>query len=709
MSFTSTIHDMRSDLRDFWVHKFWKYPNRLWALKVTIAIAILLIPNVITHHYFWGTTLGMGVVGTALAETDVHPRARLKSLSVMLACVLISSALIELLKIYPLVFGAWLVIFTFCLTLIGGINSSYQGITFGTILISIYTMLGMNMGHPWFHQPILLTTGGLLYGMVSLIFLYSKPLRLLEEQLATCFDQLSAYTAIKAQFFPSTRGEQEKLRNQLAQKNVQVVDQLELCKNQLNRFREASGKKSQEKINRFYRLWMLLQEMHERVASSHEQYDVLSENEHKRELIGGFGQIMSEIAKALKTYGDSLLTEDTYHAPVSLKWSVIAQKNMLANFKDDPHFTSISLLMKNLSELAGLVTDISKIASEGESTVTYRGRTQNQSLKKLLSVKHPRFRFAVRLAFCFLAGYLVVYFFKIDKGYWIILTSFIVCQQTYSATRQRLFHRVMGTLTGVIFGVLFAQILTNVAAQVVLLLASIYGFFVWVKERYTIAVIFITIFVLASFNLLANEGVEAMWPRLLETLIGSFIAFIAVRFIWPEWQYKQLPGLLLSAISHNKRYFDSVYSANISEEEYNHNRRRAHFADSALTNSWKGMLFEPKSKRAFQKTAFNLTYLNHALLSYISAFGVHKFKDSIHEGSLKTYQQLSWILGETENLLSGKPTLPDAVEKARKIESDLFENKSDADSREIALFHNMSRIVTEILIEAEGLAIHRPS
>ncbi len=705
MSSLSSNQSVRSKLRGFWISTFWKHPNRLWALKVAGTIALMLIPCVILGEYFIGTTLGMGVVGTALAETDVHPRGRLKSLSATLIGVMISSGIIELLKDYPLVFGIWLVVSTFALTLIGGISSRHQGITFGIILISIYTMLGMNMGEPWYYQPVLLPLGGLVYGLVSVAVLYSRPFRLLEEQLATGFQQLSEYIAVKAQFFPSVKENQETLRNQLAQKNVQVVDQIEQCKNNLNSFKEESGATSVKKIDKFYRLWLFMQEVHERVASSHEQYDVLSGRTKNIELVEGFGQVLNEIGKAIRLYSGVLLTNTAYHHPVSLKWAIAAQKNMLDAHTSDEQYPAFSLLMKNLSELEVLISNIPKIETGAfRYDLLYKGKLQRQSLKSLLSIENARFRFAVRLALCFLAGYLAIYFFNINNGYWIILTSFIVCQQTYTATRQRLLHRVAGTLTGVVLGILLAPILPTKAGGVVLSLVSIYAFFAWLKKDYTVAVVFITVFVLASFNIQGGSGVAAMLPRLTDTLIGSAIVFLVVRFLWPDWQYKQLPELLLNALKQNRRYFDSVYLPNIGEEEYQHNRRCAHNADSALTQAWKGMRLEPKSKRAFQDKAFNLTYLNHALLSYISAFGIHKSDEEFTPDTIKTYKKLSWVLDRAADELSGMECDTDVVEKAKQIESGIYIEKVAGAGSKTILFHNMSRITTELLIEARDLS-----
>lgn len=699
------IKRILEDLKTWWIDIFWEHPNRLWALKVTVTIALMLIPCVIAGEYFIGATLSMGVVGIALSETDVHPKSRALSLSATLIGVLISSAITELLKFDPLMLGIWLTVMPFALTIIGGISSRVQGVTFGIILVTIYTTLGMYLGYPWYYQPLLLPLGGLFYGIVSLAILYTRPFRLLEEQLATTFAKLGGYFKVKAKFFPSNTQSQESLRNQLALQNISVVDQIELYKNDLNRFKETSGTAFSAKIDSFYRLWMVLQEIHERAASSHEEYDLLSEKTAGSELMMGFGQILSTMGDTLQAYSHSLLDKTSYTHPVSLKWAIAAQQKMVATQQGNPLYTSLTLLMKNLTELEQLLQNIPMIRSgEISYKINYKGRPVRESLKNILDPTHPRFRFATRMAFCFLAGYLAIHFLKIENGYWIILTSYLVCQQTYSATRQRLLHRVMGTFAGVILGVLLAQILTTKSGEVILLLGSIFAFFVWVKTRYTRAVIFITIFVLASFNIQFLQGVPAMGPRLIDTILGALIVFAAVRFLWPDWQYKQLPVLLLTAIEKNKNYFDSVYNLDVDKETYNHIRRRAHYADSALTRAWRGMQFEPKSKRGFQQTAFNLTYLNHSLISYISAFGIHDFKTRLTPELKNVYRLISRLLQQTLDVLAGTARPDETRMDHNELELEIEKLQKEESLPEMELFLNVARVAKELLNEAIDLS-----
>ena len=53
-------------------------------------------------------------------------------------------------------------------------------------------------------------------------------------------------------------------------------------------------------------------------------------------------------------------------------------------------------------------------------------------------------------------------------------------------------------------------------------------------------------------------------------------------------------------------------------------RREAHLADNELAQAWNSMRQEPKSKQGMMDNVLTITYLNHALLSHLSALGAHR-------------------------------------------------------------------------------------
>lgn len=708
---TDYINKIKDTAKRIWIDVFWKSPPHLWALKVTVSIAFLVtLAETVFHNSFIATTLALGVVAMALGETDVHPRGRLKSAGIALLLFVLTSSIVGISLPYPGVFMIVLGAMVFSLTLLAGINSRLQGVTFGTLLIITYTMLGADSSQHWIHQPLLYLIGASIYSTISVLLLYFKPLRLLRGEISNGFSYLAEYIDVKAELFPSKPEEQDKIRNQLAQQNIRLAQQIEVCKRDLYSYSAESDAEMRPVVDVYYRKWFLLQEMQERATSSHEQYDILSGQVKNTDLIEGFGQLMHQIASAMHLYAESLLTNETYKHPISLVWTVTALRNMLHAEKegDEAHYSTMSLLMNNLSGLEQSLRNEDNIDRQIEVSDFNSRRPERQPLSSILTPRHPRFRFATRLTLCLVLGYGIMHFFHIEKGAWILLTSLIVVQQTYSATRQRLFRRIFGTLMGVMLGVGLAQLLPTLTGQVLLLLGAIYSFFFWLKRNYTIAAIFITIFVLAAFNLLAGEGVAVMIPRIIDTLIGGSLAYLVVRFIWPDWQYKQLPVLLFTAVAKNKRYFEGIYDPTVTETHYINIRRSAHNADNALTSAWKDMRLEPKSKRLYQQKAFRLTDLNHALLSYISAFGVHNHKTNNPptDDELQFCRNVSQILQfVTETMSQPIDEIPydDHIRQTNEWEREIAKVKADTHNERITLIHNIARVSLELLVKARGL------
>ena len=608
-------------------HYFRATPDRFRAIKAAITIGVLAVPLVLLGESFFAITLALGALAGALSETDDHPRGRIKSLTLKVLSFALSSLSVELLRPYPVLLGLGLFTSTIAFVLIGGLGERYRGVTFGAQLVGLYTMLSASMSPAWYWQPILLPAGGLFYGLFSFYLLCRYPWRSLDEQLARGFFALSRYLEVKAGLFPSDRKRQGKIRNQLALLNVQVVGALDGCKEVLNSYGDST--EDTLHLEPYLRYFMLLQSLHERAASSHERYDLLSSEQANRVLLEGIGHTLLQYSHACRTFADSLLLGVPYIHPISLGWMVDALNDQLkkhAIATDHP----LAMIVRNLSRSH---VSLQNLHEYNQRLLTPQLRQDKRSAiqraKELLNWQNPRMRHALRLGLCFLIGFAISEIFSIAKGEWIILTSLFVCQPTYSDTRQRLYQRVFGTIVGVIGGVLISQLLPTVTGQLLLLLLSAYVFCLWQLRNYAVSVVFVTIFVLCAFNLMAGKGLAVMLPRLVDTLIGAVLPIISVRFLWPNWQYKRLPVLITEAISTNTAYFQAIlkeYHRSTGEDDlpYRIARREAHRADNAMVLAWQDMQFEPRNRQQLRKQAFTFTYLNHALLAYISAFGVHR-------------------------------------------------------------------------------------
>lgn len=692
---------------EFAIKNLWRYPNRLLALKAAIAMGILLIPFVSIGYSFLGVTLALGALAGALSETDDHPKGRVKALGLCIISFFISSLSVELLSPYPILFAIGLVGSTISFIIIGGLGERYRGVTFGALLVAIYTMLGSDISPNWFWQPLLLPAGSLCYGLLSLALLILRPARLLEEQLAQGFEDLSLYMKEKAKLFPSDAKSQEKIRGRLATLNIQFINSLERSKNVLNSYSDALN--NQDDLRPYLHKFILLQSLHERAASSHEKYDLLSNEADDIEIMEGLGQLLIQLSLAAHEVSKSLLMGTTYQHPAALKWTISALKTQIKKQKSSTKTNNLSLLLQNLTQSHISLQNLNYNIDSGLLPKVDRDtKSLWERFTDQLKWSHPRFRYAIRLSTCFLIGYLLILGFNLEKGFWVLLTSLFVCQASYSETRKRLFQRVLGTLSGVITGVSIVQILPTVAGQVVLLLVAAYAFFVWLKKNYSLSVVFVTIFVIAAFNLIADKGVAVIGARILDTIIGAVLAMGVVRFMWPDWQYKRLPNLLSSALEKNRNYFSSILLEYKESQEddlnYRITRYKAHQADNALALSWRGMKMEPKRHQKFQKHAFSLTYLNHALLSYLSALGAHRDTSNyVSEEQWEIYSNIEKELSNAVSSIENQTTCNSShglksilVELGTKLE----EMDKGTERQKLVLLYNIAEVSEQLLEES---------
>jgi len=680
---------------------FWSDPDRLTAIKATGTIACLATPFVLAGYPFFAVALALGALAGALSETDDHPKGRIKSMLLKVIAFGVASVSVSILEPYPLLLGIGLSLSTFVYLLIGGLSERYRGVTFGTILVGIYAMIGASSSPAWYWQPVLLTTGALVYGLFSLLLLFLHPWRLLDEQLARGFLALAKYMELKAGLFPSDEKTQAKVRNRLALQNVKVVAALDQCRDVLNSYRDSLP--DDEPLLPYLRTFMLLQSLHERAASSHERYDVLSQEAGNREMLEGFGQMLLQLSVAVRQYGRSLLTGVPYRHPASLDWLINVLKDRLALIETNNR-APLSLLFDNLDRSH---RSLKHLDDEQGRTVAPRlardTRTLVQRFKDQLTWENPRMRHAVRLSLCFLVGFGISQQFQLRKGEWIVLTCLFVLQPNYSETRRRLYQRILGTLGGVIGGVLLIQLLPTIPGELVFLIASAFFFFFWLKKNYSRSVIFITTFVLCAFNLVSRQGEALMLPRIVDTLIGSALAYLSVRLFWPSWQYKRVPELLDTALHKNAAYLRAILeeyrrSPTADDLPYRIARRAAHRADNALVIAWRDMLSEPLKKREMMDRAFELTFLNHTLLSYISAFGAHRYQQKDAGVPALSDEVLLVLDAASESLKNEKPgenqTAEQLLEKIRDAGRDAGQEFTQL---QFTLLYNIAEVTNKIL------------
>ena len=615
----------------------------LYYIRIIIALTgTTLFPWALGQEPKYTIPLTLGVVAAALTDLDDRLVGRLKNLVITLCCFLLASASIGLLYPYPILFFCGLAISTWGFILLGALGQRYATIAFGALLIAIYTMLGMPIFPEWYEQPVLLLLGAIWYNSLTLIGHLLFPIRPVQDNLTRCYQQLATYLEAKATLFdPDIEDDYQHSLYNLAMANSQLIDTMNQTKvTLLSRLKGDRGQRSSRFTLHYY---FVAQDIHERASSSHAQYQLLSNELRHSDVLFRFQRLLSMQARACEQVAQSILWHKKYQHNPSLERAINYLENALNHLKNttsEPQLiTPLNNLLQNLQGIDALLRSISteqyQISHDQkeETQLSDDGLTGWRDIalriKEHLTPKSALFRHAVRMSLVLCIGYAIIQFFQLDRGYWILLTSLFVCQPNYNATRRRLTLRVSGTIIGILIGFPILYFVPSIEGQLVLIVITGTLFFAFRTIQYAHATLFITLLVLLSFNLL-GEGYDVALPRIIDTLIGCAIAWFAVSFIWPDWKFRQLPVVIQKTMTNNCYYLDAIliqyYQGKDNSLSYRIARRNAHSSDGELASLISNMSSEPKSYQASQEVAFQLLCLNHTLLSYISALGVHRSK-----------------------------------------------------------------------------------
>ncbi|WP_428775263.1 YccS family putative transporter [Vibrio sp.] len=620
-------------LRLYWSNKTINY-----CLLILSAMLGVVIPAWFLQLNSLIVPVILGIIAAALAESDDNFTGRLKTNLLTLICFSIATVSIEWLFDSPLLFAAGLFSSTFGFIMLGSAGPRYASIAFGSLLIAVYTMLGVEQSDQNWLQPISLMAGSAWYYLISMLWYMFWPMQPVQQSLANVFEQLARYLDAKSKLFhPVQNLVPQPYRIAEANLNAATVNALNGCKfTLLNRskrgFVDGTG-------NRFLNIYFMAQDIHERLSSSHYRYQDLACHFQRSDILFRFKHLLEIQAQACRDIADAIRLGREYQHPFSAVMALDELQNSLDHLKqqNQPEWrmllVQLGFLFNNLAtvekQLSNMNNPDALRIEEGQldDTEAHSLKVIWQRIRSNLNRESLLFRHALRMSLALTAGYGVIQSFGIERGYWILLTTLFVCQPNYSATRQKLVSRVVGTIAGLLIGVPLLAVFPSLESQLVLIVFSAVMFFAFRINNYSYATGFITVLVLFCFNQLGT-GYAVVIPRLADTLIGCALAVSAVVWILPDWQSRKLHKVMADAVQSNSDYLDQIIGQyRIGKKDslsYRIARRNAHNQDASLTFAISNMLAEPGRYHTAVDESFRFLTLNHAMLSYISALGAHR-------------------------------------------------------------------------------------
>ncbi|WP_374531969.1 YccS family putative transporter [Acinetobacter sp.] len=615
----------------------------MYNVRMIIAFSGTAFVPYFLGHQLATIPLTLGVVAAGLSDIDDRFSVRLLNLVYTYIGFFVTATSIYFLFPHPILFAIGLIISCIGFILLGSLGRRYATISYGCLVISVYSMLGVHLFEEWYMQPSLLVAGAAWYGVISTISFLLFPVRQVQDKLSECYSSLGNFLFAKSNLFDVDMTPQSYQQSMidLSLENGKLVGIFNEMKTAL--LTRLKGDRGQRDTRRSLQYYFVAQDIHERADSAHIDYQILTKVFEHSDILFRFQRILSIQGKACKDLSESILLRKNYKHNKRFKHAFQNLKVSLEKLRDDNHYDpiwvnalfalyqnlkSIDAQLRNLETEQNIVFDKSKYIENQLKDDDLKGWDDIViRIKQHLTPESVLFRHAIRLSIVLLVSYIFVQVTQIQYGYWIILTALFVCQPNFNATKRRLRLRIVGTLVGIIIGEAVLYFIPSVEGQLLLLILSGVLFFELRSKQYAQATAFITILALINFNL-DGLGFSAALPRMIDTLIGCAIAWLGVSFIFPDWKFRRLPHIIQRSLKAQCTYLNEVIQqykeGRNNGLNYRVVRRAAHNTDADVASLISTLATEPDFDPSQKSQAFEFLCLNHTFLSYIAALGAHR-------------------------------------------------------------------------------------
>lgn len=606
-------------------------PLLITATKASLLTATFLVLGIINNNLVQMSAASMGVSAAALTEHPAHYHKRLDAFFTLI--MYFGCAAISVVAFYntPLLFLIALCGATFCLMMASGLGPRFGKMSFGALAIAVFSMLSYpHHTTPWL-LPVLVVGGSVCYFILSTFVQSLIPNFNIKHDNQQLFSTLAKYQLLKARFFDANsdpieiRLKLSKLGAHSSQTLANLQQHLILRQQQNESANHGSGY-----LEQFFKAQLIL----ERLSSSHIVYSELRQELADTSLTVRIQRVMVGLSKRM-------LRQPRFRRSENYEMNDSVEVELKELEESTERLAKRGVFSQSCAiQLGFLLENLKKVCELTQTHTEFHSTDFLFNEQKQLGWRHywtlftlpdtPLFRHAARLTTCMLIGFLIILLLPEDsQNYWFLLTILFITKPTFSATKLRLSQRILGTVIGIVIAT--GLYLLHLPIFVLIAIAAIakFFFFWYLEHRYSIAVACVSIYVVIILQFYGLDAETLFIKRILITTSAAAIAFLALRFLWPDWLKKRSRPVVSSNIQCISEYQQAIFKQylnkqRVEDEEYRAIRFHAHLSEANLVHHWEALLAEPRSKKSEASTLYLLTGQLHAYLSHLSALASHR-------------------------------------------------------------------------------------
>ena len=608
----------------------------------------VLLPSLILGnfgHLSTGIFLSLGAVCASITDNPgpIHHRR-----NGLLACcgIIFFVALVVGFSLQERwVFMILLPVLCFFFSMIGVYGTRVTSIGIAALLAMVMMTHEGLQGWQVVYFALYILAGGLWYTLLSLLLYSIRPYKLIQQVMGEYVLSASRYLRARSEFYAPDIDIDSSYQN-LMGTQIDVQQKQELIAELL--FKTRSVVKESTHTSRILMMVFLdVSDLIERTMATHLDYKKLHAYFDGTGILTEYRKIILSLANELDEIALSLSSGKASGYDQRIDKDLVTEREHLQQLRlkilnpvNLEGFISLRHILDSIDDIAARIRTLHqytsynrklrniKVNTPDPSKYVTRQTIDPQQFLSNFSLQSNIFRHSLRISIAALVAFSIGQLFFFGHGYWILLTVIIILKPGYSLSKQRNIERLIGTLTGVAIGWVILYFVKNNTAILILLAICMIGAYSFMRWKYLVSVVMITLYLLFMFHILEpNDFSEVAEERIIDTVIGCIVAFLASILLPPIWERQQIGELMQQLVKDIIDYFESVayvftgqpYNKQLSKEK----RKQSWVSLANVSEAFTRMLSEPKSKRKDSKEFHRFVISSHMLVSHLATLSYY--------------------------------------------------------------------------------------
>ncbi len=595
-----------------------------------------------------GISISLGALMVSVTDSPGPIHHRRNGMIVCTAAIFIVTLLSGFFANSPILLAIFLFIASFFFSMISVYGARAGSVGTATLIIltlSMDTRLNLTTPVLVIQHSLWIASGGLWYLSFSMLLYSFSPYRLARQALGDYVQSSAEYLLIRSELYNREVNYENTYKRLLQQQAVVQHKQTEITE---LLFKTRSIVKETTNIGRtLVMIHLNVTDIFEGIMMSHQEYSRLHEYFDEAGILNDYQQLAKELAKELDEVGIAIKSGEPSPLGSSFEEQIIKTKEKVESLRQSylkpdniEGFISLNRILENIQDLSERLSILKKYTHYSSTfkkrllpETGYEKMISSQEITPgifidNLTIKSDTFRHSLRMSIAVITGFVVAQLFKIGHSYWILLTIIVILKPAFSLTKKRNRDRIAGTLAGIIIGVIILYITENNRALLVLLILFMAASYTFIRTNYFVAVLLMTPYLVLFYHLLnQNDFKVLLKDRVIDTFIGSAIAFMSSSFLFPSWESKKIKSVMADTLTEAKEYFSVIagaFSGKMAARSVQQvARKNALVALANLSDAFNRMLSEPKKQQKGVETLHQFVVLNHMLTSYIATLSYY--------------------------------------------------------------------------------------